>query len=55
MFQREVAQRLAAPPGAAAYGRLSVLAQWLCEVRVVLHLPGRAFVPPPRVTRAWSS
>jgi 16S rRNA (adenine1518-N6/adenine1519-N6)-dimethyltransferase len=23
--------------------------QWLCEVRVLLHLPARAFVPPPRV------
>jgi 16S rRNA (adenine1518-N6/adenine1519-N6)-dimethyltransferase len=49
MFQREVAERLAAPPGASAYGRLSVIVQWLCEVRVLLHLPARAFVPPPRV------
>jgi 16S rRNA (adenine1518-N6/adenine1519-N6)-dimethyltransferase len=50
MFQREVAERLAARPGAAAYGRLSVLVQWLCEVRIALHLPGRAFVPPPQVS-----
>jgi 16S rRNA (adenine1518-N6/adenine1519-N6)-dimethyltransferase len=49
MFQREVAERLAAAPGTAAYGRLSVLVQWLCEVRIALHLPGRAFVPPPQV------
>lgn len=49
MFQREVAERLAAAPGAPAYGRLSVIVQWLCEVRILLHLPGRAFVPPPRV------
>jgi 16S rRNA (adenine1518-N6/adenine1519-N6)-dimethyltransferase len=49
MFQREVAERLAAAPGTRAYGRLSVIVQWLCEVRVVLHLPGRAFVPPPQV------
>ena len=49
MFQREVAERLAAAPGSAAYGRLSVLVQWLCEVRLALHLPGRAFVPPPQV------
>ena len=40
MFQREVAERLVAAPGAAAYGRLSVIVQWLCEVRVLLHLPG---------------
>ena len=49
MFQREVAERLAAAPGAPAYGRLSVIVQWLCEVRIALHLPGRAFVPPPQV------
>jgi 16S rRNA (adenine1518-N6/adenine1519-N6)-dimethyltransferase len=49
MFQREVAERLAAAPGDPAYGRLSVIVQWLCEVRLLLHLPGRAFVPPPQV------
>ena len=49
MFQREVAERLAATPGASAYGRLSVIVQWLCDVRILLHLPGRAFVPPPQV------
>jgi 16S rRNA (adenine1518-N6/adenine1519-N6)-dimethyltransferase len=49
MFQREVAERLAAAPGPGAYGRLSVLVQWLCNVEVVLHLPGGAFVPPPQV------
>ena len=49
MLQREVAERLVASPGSGAYGRLSVLAQWLCEVRRLMHLPARAFVPPPRV------
>jgi 16S rRNA (adenine1518-N6/adenine1519-N6)-dimethyltransferase len=49
MFQREVALRIAAPPGGRAYGRLSVLAQWLCEVGCLMHLPARAFVPPPKV------
>lgn len=49
MFQREVAERLAAAPGCGAYGRLSVLVQWLCEVEIVMHLPGGAFVPPPQV------
>ena len=49
MFQREVAARIGAPPGSRAYGRLSVLAQWLCEVRCLMHLPSRAFVPPPKV------
>jgi 16S rRNA (adenine1518-N6/adenine1519-N6)-dimethyltransferase len=49
MLQREVAERLVASPGGRTYGRLSVLAQWLCEVGRLMHLPARAFVPPPRV------
>jgi 16S rRNA (adenine1518-N6/adenine1519-N6)-dimethyltransferase len=49
MFQREVAERLAAASGSGAYGRLSVLVQWLCEVEIVMHLPGGAFVPAPQV------
>jgi 16S rRNA (adenine1518-N6/adenine1519-N6)-dimethyltransferase len=49
MFQREVAERVVAAPDTPAYGRLSVIAQWLCEVRIALHLPARAFVPPPQV------
>jgi 16S rRNA (adenine1518-N6/adenine1519-N6)-dimethyltransferase len=49
MFQREVAERLAAAPGSGTYGRLSVLVQWLCAVEIVMHLPAGAFVPPPQV------
>ena len=49
MFQREVAARIVAPPGNRVYGRLSVLVQWLCEARCLMHLPARAFVPPPKV------
>lgn len=49
MFQREVALRLVAAPGSSAYGRLSVITQWLCQVRIAFHLPARAFTPPPKV------
>lgn len=49
MFQREVADRLVAAPRTKAYGRLSVLVQWLCQADTVFHLPARAFVPPPKV------
>lgn len=49
MFQREVAQRLAAPPGGKDYGRLSVLTQWLCEVTLAFSLPAAAFTPPPKI------
>ncbi len=50
MFQKEVAERLVAQPGTKAYGRLSVLAQWLCEARIMFDVPASAFVPPPNVT-----
>jgi 16S rRNA (adenine1518-N6/adenine1519-N6)-dimethyltransferase len=52
MFQEEVAERICAPPGSAAYGRLSVLAQWTCGVEIVLRVPAAAFVPPPKVCSA---
>jgi 16S rRNA (adenine1518-N6/adenine1519-N6)-dimethyltransferase len=52
MFQKEVAQRIVAAPGSGAYGRLSVLAQALCEVDLVLDAPARAFTPPPKVDSA---
>ncbi|MBW7921697.1 MAG: 16S rRNA (adenine(1518)-N(6)/adenine(1519)-N(6))-dimethyltransferase RsmA [Rubellimicrobium sp.] len=50
MFQREVAQRIVAQPGSRDYGRLSILAQWRADVRVVLELPPQAFTPPPKVS-----
>jgi 16S rRNA (adenine1518-N6/adenine1519-N6)-dimethyltransferase len=49
MFQREVAERLIAPPGTRAYGRLSVRAQWLCRIQPQFDVAERAFVPPPKV------
>ena len=50
MFQREVAERLVAAPRSPAYGRLTVLVQWLTELKILFDLPPRAFVPPPKVT-----
>jgi 16S rRNA (adenine1518-N6/adenine1519-N6)-dimethyltransferase len=50
MFQKEVAQRLAAAPRSKAYGRLSVLTQWLCRVEMVFDVPASAFVPAPKIT-----
>lgn len=49
MFQREVAERLTAVPGSRSYGRLSVIVQWLCKAERLMNLPGKAFVPPPKV------
>ena len=50
MFQKEVAERIVAAPGTGAYGRLTVVAQWLCEARRAFDVAPTAFVPPPRVT-----
>lgn len=50
MFQKEVAARLAAEPGTSAYGRLSIITQWLCEVSCLFDVSPKAFVPPPKVT-----
>ena len=50
MFQREVAERITAPPGSAHYGRLSVLSQWRCEASIAFDIPPQAFWPPPKVT-----
>jgi 16S rRNA (adenine1518-N6/adenine1519-N6)-dimethyltransferase len=52
MLQREVAERLAAPPGGKVYGALSVLTQAVCEVVLALRVPPGAFRPPPQVESA---
>jgi 16S rRNA (adenine1518-N6/adenine1519-N6)-dimethyltransferase len=48
MFQKEVADRILAGPGNRNYGRLSVMAQWLCSVKRLFDLPPEAFTPPPQ-------
>jgi 16S rRNA (adenine1518-N6/adenine1519-N6)-dimethyltransferase len=55
MFQREVAERIVADSGSKSYGRLSVLAQWRCEARILFDVAGKAFVPAPKVTSSLVS
>src|SRR5215510_13306049 len=50
MFQREVAERIVAAPGTKTYGRLSVLAGWRTEAKILFDVARSAFVPPPKVT-----
>jgi 16S rRNA (adenine1518-N6/adenine1519-N6)-dimethyltransferase len=50
MFQREVAERIVAPPGSKTYGRLSVLTGWRAEARILFDIAPSAFVPAPKVT-----
>jgi 16S rRNA (adenine1518-N6/adenine1519-N6)-dimethyltransferase len=52
MLQKEVVERLAAAPGSAAYGRLSVAAQWRWHVRRLFDVAPGAFSPPPAVVSA---
>ena len=52
MFQKEVAERMVAEPGASAYGRLAVLTQAACTADIVMRLPPGAFTPPPKVESA---
>lgn len=52
MFQREVADRIAAGAGEPAYGRLSVLANWRCRTRRLFDIPAAAFTPKPKVASA---
>ena len=49
MVQREVADRLAAPPGGSDYGLLSATAQLYAKVESLFTLPPEAFEPAPKV------
>ena len=50
MFQREVAERIVAKPDSKDYGRLSILAQWRTQPKILFDIAPSAFVPPPKVT-----
>lgn len=52
MFQKEVALRLCALPSTNAYGRLSVITQFLAKPTLEFTLPPLAFLPPPKVSSA---
>jgi 16S rRNA (adenine1518-N6/adenine1519-N6)-dimethyltransferase len=49
MLQREVADRLAVPPGKSDYGLLSATTQLYAKVEKLFSLPPAAFSPPPKV------
>lgn len=52
LVQKEVADRLAAPPGDKIYGALSVNVQAVARVEMVRRVPPGAFNPPPTVDSA---
>jgi 16S rRNA (adenine1518-N6/adenine1519-N6)-dimethyltransferase len=52
MLQKEVAERLAEPPGSKTYGILSVLLQAYYDIEYLFTVPAHVFVPPPKVESA---
>jgi 16S rRNA (adenine1518-N6/adenine1519-N6)-dimethyltransferase len=52
MIQKEVAQRIASPPGSKEYGILSVLLQAYYDIKLLFSVPPGVFLPPPKVNSA---
>lgn len=52
MLQKEVVQRMAAGPDCKAYGRLSIMTQYQCQVLPVMEIGPEAFKPAPKVDSA---
>ncbi len=52
MLQKEVIDRMVAPPATSDYSRLSVMLQWCYDRATVLCAPPESFDPPPRVDSA---
>lgn len=52
MLQKEVVKRLVSAPNSKAYGRLTVMTQYFCQVFPVLDVPPTAFKPAPKVDSA---
>jgi len=52
LLQKEVARRIASPPGSKEYGFLSVLVQLSAEPRIEFMVPATAFTPVPKVDSA---
>ena len=50
MLQKEVVDRMVAPPGSKTYGRLSVMLQVRYRLTKLFDVPRGAFNPPPKVT-----
>lgn len=52
MLQQEVVNRMAAEPGTKAWGRLSIMCQYRCQVTPLFVVRSESFSPPPRVQSA---
>lgn len=52
MVQKEVAQRIVAPPGDKSYGSFSVLTKFYAKGEIIAVVPPKVFIPPPKVDSA---
>ncbi len=52
MVQKEVADRIASPPGSKEYGKLSVLLQAFYQIKILFSVGPQSFTPPPKVKSA---
>lgn len=49
MLQKEVAERLVASPGSKSYGRLSIIAQYYCNIKIIFNVSSKNFRPIPKI------
>ena len=49
MFQKEQADRILSKKNKKNYGRISVLSQWLCDIKKKMHLSPNYFYPKPKI------
>jgi 16S rRNA (adenine1518-N6/adenine1519-N6)-dimethyltransferase len=52
MFQKELAQRIAARPGGKAYGRITAMLRYCADIKILLNVKASAFYPQPKVDSA---
>jgi 16S rRNA (adenine1518-N6/adenine1519-N6)-dimethyltransferase len=52
MIQKEVAERIASPPGSKRYGILSVFLQAFYDIQYLFQVSESVFIPPPKVKSA---
>ena len=52
MFQKELAQRIAARPGGRQYGRIAAMLRYCADIRLLAEVKASVFYPPPKVDSA---
>ncbi len=53
MLQKEVVDRMSAPPGSKIFGRLSIMVQYHCQVSQLFDISRHSFTPPPKVESSF--